>query len=149
MTRYTNFARKRAYVQAGFDNEPKPAEMHENALTATPAPSGDAAIEPETKKRKRGRSKKTKFSDTDNEHAAQPHGGEDVQEGGEQDEGPSERPVKKSKFANKDKTRKTFDKHHPKGIRHIYMRRIRTHRMSRCQCSQVSFRTAETEANRR
>ena len=64
MTRYTNFARKRTYVQAGFNNESK--EEAEVAPVTAADPAGDATAEPEKKKRKRGNSKKTKLSDEAN-----------------------------------------------------------------------------------
>ncbi|KAI9063344.1 hypothetical protein FKP32DRAFT_702991 [Trametes sanguinea] len=90
MTRYTNFGRKRTYLEAGFNNEPQPEpesapapEKIENAV----APS-EGTSEPEKKKRKRIRGKKPKpaaeggegsnAQDGDDEaHGeAQPNGGE-------------------------------------------------------------------------
>ena len=62
MTRYTNFGRKRTYVEAGFDNDPKPEPAPEKTVSAVQdaAPSGEGASEPEKKKRKRIRGKKPK-----------------------------------------------------------------------------------------
>ncbi|RPD61939.1 hypothetical protein L226DRAFT_508810 [Lentinus tigrinus ALCF2SS1-7] len=108
MTRYTNFARKRTYVEAGFDTETHTEEKHGNASTHNPDPSGEATTETETKKRKRVRSKKTKISDANKTYAAQTSTGDDAQEDGEKDEGSSEQSTKKSKFG--DKGRKQFDK---------------------------------------
>ncbi|KAI0650004.1 hypothetical protein C8Q79DRAFT_941885 [Trametes meyenii] len=60
MTRYTNFARKRTYVQAGFNNTESEAARDNgvNEPSHETKASGEAHPEPEKKKRKRVRAKK-------------------------------------------------------------------------------------------
>ncbi|KAL7282108.1 hypothetical protein ACG7TL_003577 [Trametes sanguinea] len=64
MTRYTNFGRKRTYVEAGFNNdpqpEPEPAPAPEKIENTAAAAEGTS--EPEKKKRKRIRGKKPKLA---------------------------------------------------------------------------------------
>ncbi|KAI0829434.1 hypothetical protein BC628DRAFT_1360507 [Trametes gibbosa] len=65
MTRYTNFARKRTFVEAGFnDQEPQPVSQAPNIVSSknAVAPLEAASSEPELKKKKRIRAKKPKFS---------------------------------------------------------------------------------------
>ena len=107
MTRYTNFARKRTYVQAGFSDE-----LVADAESA-PAPTDDAQDAPSsspTKKRKRIRSKKTKFENPDAE-------GEN-DKGTEGEEG-SEKPTKKAKLGDK---HKKFGKAMRRGLPHTSTR---------------------------
>ena len=111
MTRYTNFARKRTYVQAGFNNEPK--EEAEVAPVTTADPSGDATAEPEKKKRKRGDSKKTKLSDGAN---PAPTSREDGDGGAEDGEASTERRPKKTRHGDMGQKRDRFDKRKPKGM---------------------------------
>ncbi|KAI9001181.1 hypothetical protein BD414DRAFT_473869 [Trametes punicea] len=59
MTRYTNFGRKRTYVQAGFDNDPKP-EPEPDRIEDTAVPASDGTSEPLKKERKQIRLKKPK-----------------------------------------------------------------------------------------
>ncbi|RDX53127.1 hypothetical protein OH76DRAFT_1376358 [Lentinus brumalis] len=116
MTRYTNFARKRTYVQAGFDNEPQTETQKEPANTSTEVadPAGEGAAESETKKRKRVRARKNKFSTAAHDGAAEEQGGGGAQESGENEEATSERPAKKPRVGDNDKKGKKFDKRHPK-----------------------------------
>ncbi|KAI0773951.1 hypothetical protein C8Q74DRAFT_1267537 [Fomes fomentarius] len=109
MTRYTNFARKRTYIQS---NEPQ----GEPEVASDPVPvansSGDGAAQPAKKKRKRGPSNKTKPSNAGDQAAPQ---GEGVDEGGREDaEGSTERVSKKAQFGDKGKKGKTLDKRRPK-----------------------------------
>ncbi|KAI0637792.1 hypothetical protein C8Q77DRAFT_1087895 [Trametes polyzona] len=96
MTRYTNFARKRTYVQAGFNDQPEPGpEPHPTPSGSTenaPASTEATASEPEKKKRKRIRSKKAKTASDD-----QPQSGEQAQGDGEgaQADAKSEEPKSK------------------------------------------------------
>ncbi|KAI1792930.1 hypothetical protein LXA43DRAFT_886753 [Ganoderma leucocontextum] len=116
MTRYTNFARRQTYVQAGFDNEPQAKPD-----IANPEPkstSGETSQEPEAKKRKRLRSRKTKFSDVDVTAAGGNQTEGDAADDGEGEE-PSDRPSKKAKFGDKGKRWNKFDKRYPKGQRRV------------------------------
>lgn len=118
MTRYTNFARKRTYVQAGFDSEPQ--TQPDSANLQPTSTSGETGLEPEAKKRKRAGSRKTKFSDPDATAAGvnQAEGdGVGDGEGG----GPSERPPKKVKFGDNGKKGK-FDKRYLKGEYSLFCR---------------------------
>ncbi|KAI0771851.1 hypothetical protein BD413DRAFT_546569 [Trametes elegans] len=108
MTRYTNFARKRTYVEAGFNNEPQP-QPDENHVEPTPdagAPA-EGGSESEKKKKKRIRGKKPK------------HVVENVEGGAEQeDDGAagesSQVTERKWGFGDSDGRGKRFDKSRPK-----------------------------------
>lgn len=115
MTRFTNFARKRTYVQAGFDSEPQ-TQLDDANLQPT-STSGETGLEPEAKKRKRVRSRKPKFSDTNVTVAGV---NQDKGDGAGEGEGgagevPSERPSKKGKFGDKGKRGNQVGQRYPKG----------------------------------
>ena len=112
MTRYTNFARKRTYVQAGFNNESK--EEAEVAPVTAADPSGDATAEPEKKKRKRGNSKKTKLSDEANPALTSREDGD----GGAED---AERRPKKTRHGDMGQKKDRFDKRRPKGMLSLHL----------------------------
>ncbi len=109
MTRYTNFARKRTYIQS---NEPQ----GEPEVAFDPVPvansSGDGAAQPAKKKRKRGWSNKTKPANTGDQAAPQ---GEGADEGGREDADGFIEVSNKAKFGDKGKKGKTLDKRRPKG----------------------------------
>ena len=112
MTRYTNFARKRTYVEAGFNHE---NEASEPASAPTPAvdnadvPENDASSS-EPKKRKRIRSKKTKFDDPN----AGDGNGDAKGDDGDGEEN-SERQNKRANSGDKNKSGRKFDKRLPRG----------------------------------
>ncbi|KAI0676848.1 hypothetical protein C8Q78DRAFT_1149198 [Trametes maxima] len=86
MTRYTNFACKRTYVQAGFnDTEP---EATQGSIVDGPSHEIGASVEPpsepEKKKRKRIRAKKSKHTAEDVGAAERHAAGEDDAEVGEE-----------------------------------------------------------------
>ena len=102
MTRYTNFARKRTYVDAGFDHANTNEEIA--AAPTLEAPDNNASSS-EPKKRKRVRSKKTTFEDSNAENPGGREGGE----------GRAERPNKRSRMGDKHNSGKKFEKRPPKG----------------------------------
>ncbi|TBU32132.1 hypothetical protein BD311DRAFT_751359 [Dichomitus squalens] len=118
MTRVTNFGRKRTYVQAGFDNELETQEPSSTSAGGQQADaSGKTSQDPETKKRKRIRSKKTKLSDTEAKAAHKVANEGDNTEGGEcveQVEGGPERSTKKDRYDDKEKKRNQVDKRRSK-----------------------------------
>ncbi|KAI0663034.1 hypothetical protein C8Q70DRAFT_955538 [Cubamyces menziesii] len=106
MTRYTNFGRKRTYVQAGFDNDPQPESAPEKTVSAVQdaGTSGEGASEPEKKKRKRIRGKKPKV-DGEGADAGVSRGGQDGEGGQSSQNGrrSHDRPNKGKKFQTKDR----------------------------------------------
>ena len=104
MTRYTNFGRKRTYVQAGFDNDPQPQSAPEKTVSAVQdaGTSGEGASEPEKKKRKRIRGKKPKV-DGEGADAGVSRGGQDGEGGQSSQNGrrSHDRPNKGKKFQPK------------------------------------------------
>ncbi|PIL36757.1 hypothetical protein GSI_00446 [Ganoderma sinense ZZ0214-1] len=113
MTRFTNFARKRTYVQAGFDSEPQTQADAADFQPTSIREEGDR--EPQAKKRKRVRSRKTKFSDGDVSAAGViQNEGDVLGERAGEGEGPSDRSSKGAKFGDKGKRGK-FDNRYPKG----------------------------------
>ncbi|KAI0370291.1 hypothetical protein BV20DRAFT_966964 [Pilatotrama ljubarskyi] len=117
MTRYTNFARKRTYLQAGFNNDPEPEAAPENA--PAPAPAQDSTVaaeqasEPEKKKRKRIRSKKPKTTSSSAD-ATESQDGEPAKDDGGEGESSSQGAVKNRKLGDKAKQGSKFDKHQAK-----------------------------------
>ncbi|KAH9943055.1 uncharacterized protein BXZ73DRAFT_40725 [Epithele typhae] len=117
MTRYTNFARKRTYVEAGFDEgldmDNEPENTHTLTKATEDAPEDNSAIT-EPKKRKRVRPKKAQTEAADGESSVDVDG---HAKGGAQGEGA--RPSKHSKTGDKRKKEKKFDKRGPKEQRRL------------------------------
>lgn len=122
MTRYTNFARKRTYVQAGFDNEPQAQPDTTDPQSANT--SGETGQEREAKKRKQARSRKAKLPDACATAAGGNQNEGDVAAGGK-GEVASARPWKKGKFGDKGRMSNKFDKRYPQ--RESSTLRVRIH----------------------
>ncbi|KAI0751341.1 hypothetical protein C8Q80DRAFT_1218106 [Daedaleopsis nitida] len=134
MTRFTNFARKRTYVEAGFNNEQLADPEGASVQAKDSEPSGDT-VGPEVNKRKRGSSKKTKFVE---EETTEKQEGDDAQTGQE-----AARSSKKTKHADKSQRGSPYDKGQSRDSRKLASEHRRLKRIDERHSDTICFACRE------